>query len=318
MLYRPIMTPAKSRDVLSLILHRLKLETSVAGAFNASGDYSVEIGEYTRVKLHLVLQGEFWLSIDGVEKPLHIREGDCVLLASGHSARFSAKPNAKKTVHLDALSSTSVNGIMTLNGGGAFFGIGLHFIFSGHFAKVIFAKLPLFILVPSHTDQSAALRRNIEAFRAEYMGSSLGRSIFLEHLAPIILLQILRSHSVSELEQKDWLWTLTEPRLSRAIEVIHVSPERPWTLESLAKVADMSRAGFASIFKKQVGMTPIEYLTHWRMQVACDFLSAGNLGLAAISEKVGYNSESAFSTAFKNIMKCRPGHFARNAEGRAL
>ncbi|RYZ78045.1 MAG: hypothetical protein EOP06_29780, partial [Proteobacteria bacterium] len=229
-------------DVLSLILRRLNLESSVAGAFNASGDYSVEIGEYTGLKLHLVLQGEFWLSIDGVKKPLHIREGDCVLLASGRSARFSAKPNAKKTVHLKALNQTSVNGIMTLNGGGAFFGIGLHFLFSGHFAKIIFAQLPVYILVPSQTAESDSLRRNIETFRAEYMGSSPGRDIFLNHLAPIILLQILRSHSVSDLEKKDWLWALNEPRLSKAIEAMHLNPERQWTLESLAKAADMSRA----------------------------------------------------------------------------
>jgi AraC-like DNA-binding protein len=90
---------------------------------------------------------------------------------------------------------------------------------------------------------------------------------------------------------------------------MHASFERDWSLEELAKLAGMSRSGFASTFKKKVGVSPLEYLTHWRMQAACELLEAGDENLSAIASAVGYASESAFSVAFNKVVKCRPGAY---------
>ncbi len=144
--------------MLASVFSGLRLESLVAGAFDARGDYAVEIGQYAGVKLHLIIRGEFWLTIEGEKQAVHVREGDCVLLTNGQTAKIARTQSAKEVTPLEALQSKAVNGVMTLNGGGDFFGIGLHFLFSGHFPKVLFSHLPASILVPSHSEQAVVLR----------------------------------------------------------------------------------------------------------------------------------------------------------------
>ena len=301
-------------DILSSVLSRLKLETTVAGALDAGGDYAIDVGNYAGLKLYLILKGQFWLKIKG-DDPRQIREGDCVLLPRGKSFQFSKHPDARTCIPLIELVSKSVNGVMTLNGGGEYLGIGIHFLFSGHFPQILFAQLPTLIHVASDNDQAIALRWNIERFREEYWSRSMGRTMVLDHLAPIILLQILRSHVAASQPEKDWLAALADPKLSLAIEAMHTDISRAWSLESLAKVSKMSRSGFAANFRKQVGLYPIEYLTHWRIHIACELLTDGTHSVSETAELVGYNSESAFSTTFTKVMNCRPGRYAR--KGRA-
>jgi AraC-like DNA-binding protein len=93
---------------------------------------------------------------------------------------------------------------------------------------------------------------------------------------------------------------------------MHADYGRNWSLDVLASISGMSRAGFALNFKKLVGVAPIDYLMQWRMQIARDLLQQGKVGLAAIASTVGYESESAFSAAFKKVVKCRLGFYQRN------
>jgi AraC-like DNA-binding protein len=79
-------------------------------------------------------------------------------------------------------------------------------------------------------------------------------------------------------------------------------------------VAGLSRSGFALNFKKQVGISPMDYLTNWRIQIACELLQAGGRSLSEIANAVGYESDSSFSDAFKRILKCRPGFYRKNYE----
>lgn len=86
---------------------------------------------------------------------------------------------------------------------------------------------------------------------------------------------------------------------------------RNWSLDDLARMAGLSRAGFALNFKKWIGVTPMEYLTQWRMQLACELLQGGDKRIAEVASSVGYESESAFSVAFTRVVQCRPGHYRR-------
>jgi AraC-like DNA-binding protein len=86
---------------------------------------------------------------------------------------------------------------------------------------------------------------------------------------------------------------------------------RSWSLDDLARTAGLSRAGFALNFKKCVGVTPMEYLAQWRMQLACELLQDGDRRIAEVASAVGYESESAFSVAFTRIVRCRPGQYRK-------
>ena len=99
--------------------------------------------------------------------------------------------------------------------------------------------------------------------------------------------------------------------MGAAINAMHADPAHRWTLQELAERAGMSRSTFALKFKETVGASPMDYLTRWRMLLAGDRLANSSDPVSAIALSLGYESESAFSTAFKRVMDCSPRQYGR-------
>ena len=112
------------------------------------------------------------------------------------------------------------------------------------------------------------------------------------------------------------MFALADKRLGAAIGAIHADPARRWTLQALAERAGMSRSTFALKFKQKVGKSPMEYVTQWRMRLAADRLANARDPVSVVALSLGYESESAFSVAFKRTMGCSPRQFARGGEKR--
>jgi AraC-like DNA-binding protein len=123
----------------------------------------------------------------------------------------------------------------------------------------------------------------------------------------MMLVQALRLHLGEGLKGGvGWLFALADKQMSAAINAMHGDPAQRWTLQDLAERAGMSRSTFALKFKERVGASPMDYLTRWRMLLAGDKLSNSNDPISVIARSLGYESESAFSTAFKRVMGCSP------------
>jgi len=135
-----------------------------------------------------------------------------------------------------------------------------------------------------------------------------GAFLIVQQLAYVILVQALRLH-LDEGKGVGWLFALSDKHVGAAI---HREPARRWTVAALALEVGMSRSGFAARFGQLVGDGPIEYPTRWRMLLAGRGLSRGE-PIGAIARSLGYESESAFSTAFKRVMGRTPRHHARLA-----
>jgi AraC-like DNA-binding protein len=262
----------------------------------------------------LVLKGEAWISVDGDRSTYQLKAGDCLLTTRGTPFVMAKDLSIEKKVKIESLFKTAKNGVLIVNEGGDFFSVGTIFQFDGHLHKIMFAHLPSAIHIPGHLDQAAVLHWSIERFRAEYLEQNVGRSLVMNHLSPIMLLQIFRIYMASAKTERNWLVALCDPKLSKAIEVMHSEYQKTWSLASLAKVAGLSRSGFALNFRKQIGIPPMDYLTNWRIQIACEHLRAGESSIFEIADAVGYESESAFSDAFKRILRCRPGFYRKNYE----
>ena len=108
-----------------------------------------------------------------------------------------------------------------------------------------------------------------------------------------------------------WLRALVDPQISRALTAIHQTPERTWTVESLAEHVGMSRSGFAARFMQLVEEPPLTYLTRWRMTKASRLLRGGRASIGEISSQVGYEAEAAFSKAFKRWHGVAPGTYRK-------
>lgn len=300
------------QDVLSSVLMRMKLKASAASSLDAGGQWALQFPAYEHFKLQVLLKGEAWISVDGERETYHAKAGDCILFTGGKSFVVAKDLTIEEKINVETLYSSAKNGVLSISPGGEFLSVGNIVQFDGHLHKIMFANLPPVIHIPGHLDQAAVLRWSIELFRAEYLERKVGRSLIMNNLTTIMLLQIFRIHMASASAQRNWLSALRDPKLSKAIEAMHREYQKGWSLDSLAKIAGLSRSGFALNFKTQVGVTPMDYLTNWRIQIACAHLKEDELSMFEIANAVGYESESAFSDAFKRVLNCRPGFYQKN------
>jgi AraC-like DNA-binding protein len=306
-------------DPLSDVLALLKPRSYMFRGLDAGGRWSIHYPEGEGVKCYAVLSGECWLAVEGVGEPLRLAAGDCVLLPRGLGFRFASDRDSatveQSVATLDAelfFSGVREGGVAVLGGGGACFGIGGYFDFDGDHAEILLSVLPPVVHIRNEADK-AALRWCLERLMLELREPQPGGALIGEHLAHMLLVQALRLHMAEGSGGGvGWLFALADKPMSAAINAMHQDPGRRWTLQALAACAGMSRTTFAQTFKARVGQSPMAYLTRWRMLLAGHRLAHSRDPISAIAPALGYESESAFSTAFKRVMGCAPRLYTRS------
>jgi transcriptional regulator GlxA family with amidase domain len=113
-----------------------------------------------------------------------------------------------------------------------------------------------------------------------------------------------------------WLNGLHDPQVGRVLNLLHALPNRPWTVDELAKEVAMSRAALAKRFVDLVGQSPIQYLAAWRMLLARHLLRESTLGIGEIAGRVGYESEPAFNRAFRRLVGSPPARWRQGKDSR--
>jgi AraC-like DNA-binding protein len=202
-------------------------------------------------------------------------------------------------------------GIASCNGGGDCFGVGGYFAFTGDHAGILLGVLPPIVHIRKESDKEA-MRWSLERMMQELREPQPGGFLVAQQLAYMMLVQALRLHLAEGLSGGvGWLFALADKQMSAAINSMHDDPAHRWTLQELAERAAMSRSTFALKFKQTVGESPMEYLTRWRMLLAGDKLANSSDSISVIALSLGYESESAFSTAFKRVMGCSPRQYSR-------
>ncbi|WP_293902008.1 AraC family transcriptional regulator [Phenylobacterium sp.] len=298
-------------DPLSDVLSLLKPRNYFVRGFDVAAPWSIQFGRHEGIKCYAVVSGECWLCVEGVGDSVRLRAGDCLLLPRGRPFRLTSDP-ALTPMDAEAMISSSGNGaIAAFNGGGDCFGIGGWFAFAGPYAGILLGVLPPIVHIRKDTDR-AALRWALEQMMQELREPLPGGDLVAQHLAHMVLVQALRLHlAEGSSGGVGWLFALADPQMSAAINAMHQEPALRWTLQMLAGRAGMSRSSFAQKFKATVGASPMDYLTRWRMLLAGDRLENSGDPISAIALSLGYESESAFSTAFKRVMDVSPRTYAR-------
>lgn len=303
-------------DPLSDVLSLLKPRSYSSGGFDVGGAMSVQFPRHDGIKCYAVMQGECWLAVDGIADAVRLKTGDCFLLPGGRPFRLATDLNLTPVDALTIIAAALGGGrTHTLNGGGDCFIAGGHFAFAGHHASMLLGVLPPIVHLRNEGDK-AALRWSLERMREELREPQPGGSLVAQQLATMMLVQALRLYLAEGLNRGvGWLFALGDQQMSAVITAMHDDPAHRWTLEELATRVGMSRSTFALKFKQTVGESPMEYLARWRMLLAGDRLTSSNEPVSAIAQGLGYESESAFSTAFKRVMGCSPRQFARGQNG---
>ena len=183
------------------------------------------------------------------------------------------------------------------------FGSGLH--------NPLFQALPEMIRLD--LDQAPTLATTLQLMFSEAMEQHCGRQAVLDRLIEVVIIQLLRDLMDQERLQFGLLAGLADPRLAKAINALHADPARAWSLERLAATAGMSRARFAATFHTTVGITPMAYLSEWRLGVAQSLLRKG-YSVQIVADRIGYASASALSRAFAAHIGLSPTAWLRNLE----
>jgi len=301
----------EAMDPLSDVLSLLKLRNYWSAGFDFGGDWSFGFGPYDGMKFYAALSGECWLAVDGVPEAVRITAGDCVILPRGRPFRVASDLALAPLDPFELFPDGKDGGIRSINGGGDFFSVGGDFALIGDDAKVLLALLPPIVHIHKEPDK-AVLRWCVERMRQELRDPQPGEFIVGQQLAMLILVAALRLHLAEGARNGvGWLYALGDRQMSAAINAMHADPARRWTLQSLAERAGMSRTTFAVRFRETVGEAPMEYLTRWRMMLAVDRLVNSDDPVSEIALSLGYESESAFSTAFKRVIGSSPRRYSR-------
>jgi len=154
------------------------------------------------------------------------------------------------------------------------------------------------------------IRASVDYALAASAPSNLSGSPVVTRLPALVLTEVLRLHLASApAMDHGWLAALRDPVLAPALALVHGAPERKWTVGDLAAGAAVSRSLLDERFRAILGRSPIRYLTEWRMHLAEDLLATSDLGVLAVARRVGYDSEEAFSRAFKRAAGLPPSHW---------
>jgi AraC family transcriptional activator of mtrCDE len=293
-------------DVLTDWLREIETNAVVLCRSRMPAPWGMKISAREGVMFHIVTEGACWLRRPEAD-PLRLSEGDLVLLPQGLDHDVVDDPASKAEPLGAFLSKPSFppNGSPTTT---LICGV---YLADVELAHPMLLALPTVMHFAARTVQATPpLASTLALLRAEIEAPSPGSEALVQHLFDVLFVYIVRAWTdEGSLERRGWLSALKEPALSKAMARIHAEPAKTWTVETLAREAGLSRAAFARRFAEQVGEPPLSYLTRWRMIVASRLLNSSGASLAEVAERVGYESEFAFSRAFKRSRGVSPARF---------
>ena len=310
-------------DALSDILRALRLRGTIYFRTEFNPPFGVAVPAFSNVaRFHLAARGSCWVQVEGEEAPVHLSQGDLIVIPHGAAHVLGDEPDREATGVDDVVETTGFRGDGALVYGGPDEGRATRLI-CGHFAfdqaviHPLLDALPPYIHVTgSETLNHAWLENAMKFVSAESLGGQPGHDAIVHRLSEIIFIQVVRIYVARAGGTAGCLAGITDPEIGRALGAMHAAPATPWTVERLAKEAGMSRTSFAVKFARLVGMTPLAYLTHWRMQEASRLLREAREPILTIAERTGYGSEAAFTRAFKKAFAVTPAAYRRQAASR--
>ena len=263
---------------------------------------------------HFVAAGNMQLRVDGGEA-IDVRAGELVLLPHNHAHTFGSDLNITVMPARQVIQPPQGSGISRINYGGGGEGTQLLCGFLGSetsFSPLLASLPPVLKLDVRATASGAWIESSFRFAASEIAAGRIGSTTVITKLSELLFVEAV-SQFVASLpaERRGWLAGLRDPQIGRALAVLHARPAEAWTAESLALEVGMSRSVFAERFTSLVGQPPMHYLTLWRMQVAAQHLREGHGTVAQAAFEVGYESEAAFSRAFKRQFGASPGTWRR-------
>jgi AraC family transcriptional activator of mtrCDE len=290
-------------DLLSDVLHSLRIRARIFKQGRYCGEWSLDATGATGTVFHLIGRGQAWVHREGSDEPLVVCGGDLVMFPHANWHQLSGTPRRQPETRLastgDGAFTTVLCAQVDFDEGGA---------------NPVLQSLPPVIVVRSEDrSTSAELHALARLMLMEYEAKAAGRKGVLDRLAEVMFVMVLRHYMQQAPELEGFLAALKDERVARALAALHRAPGEGWRVDSLAREAGMSRTVFAERFVALLGRTPMQYLARWRMHLADEMLRRRRSSVAQIAEQLGYRTETAFRRAFRRVRGAGPGEVRRKA-----
>ena len=325
-----------STDALSEVLSAVRLSGSVFFDVTAKSPWVAEAppaaqiasgvmpGAQHAIEYHVVTRGSCWISLVGDvgSEPLRLQQGDIAVIPHGDPHAVSSEPGMRAEPNLEIHRRPKDDNALPfmLRTGGE--GPSDTHLICGFFScdvrpfNPLLDALPRLMRVgPNVSNGSNGLLDQFIRFATAEMGNKrAGSQSILNRLSELMFVEVVRVH-MGQLANNNtgWLAGLRDSMVGRALTLLHGRPTHAWTLEELASEAGASRSVLADRFTHLVGYPPIQYLTQWRMQMAARRLTDPGVSIASVAYEVGYESEAAFSRAFKKLVGRSPGQWRKSS-----
>ncbi|WP_171174954.1 AraC family transcriptional regulator [Ruegeria sp. HKCCD8929] len=310
-------------DLLSDILTRLSLRGTLYFRTSFTPPFGIQVPPFENVaRFHFVQRGELKVHVPATGETLRLKQGDLILIPHGAAHMLLCNEvQPMEALPLDrVLEEAGYKGDGVLVYGGADDGrdtqlICGHFSFSGPPGRggtghMLIDRLPPFIVIENYGEEGGAwIEATLRMIGSEVNGARIGADLIALKLSEVLFAQAIRAYLEHQSPSDAALAGFADQRISRALTAFHRAPAEDWSVEGLAREAGMSRTAFAQVFAEKMAVTPMQYLTNWRMQIACHGLSESRWNVADAAAEVGYASEAAFSRVFKKQVGLSPAAY---------
>ena len=309
-------------DVLSDVLGALRLKGSLYFSTEFRPPWGLRVPSFRRVaRFHLVVRGGCWVRIVPTDDLIWLESGDLVLIPHGAEHVLADTPDTPCRTVDEVVQRAGFTGEGALVYGGEDEGgptrlVCGHFEFDDALTHPWIAQLPASIVIRwDDYTRDSPLEDSFRFIVREVNEGRPGNAAVVSRLSEVLFVQAVRYWAEQEQHDPGVFTALADPRVGGALRAIHSEPAHRWTVESLARKAAMSRSQFSDRFSRMVGVSPLQYVTDWRMQMAKRLLSESRLSLDSVARRVGYESGSSFSRVFKKVVGKRPGAYRLEARG---
>jgi AraC-like DNA-binding protein len=270
------------------------------------------------IEYHVITSGSCWASVVGHDvEPVQLAAGDVVAFPQGDAHVISSARGMRGTQDISVYDRPEIAAriplLLNLDGGSqdkAHFVCGFLGCDSRPFNPLLDSLPRILHIHNPNADRNGWIDQFTRFAVMEAKEKRAGGSGILAKLGELMFAELVR-HYVETLpdESKGWLAGLRDRHIGRALNLMHEQPMRAWTLDMLAKEVGVSRSSLAERFTSFVGTPPMQYLQKWRLQIAASKLSDGGSSIAEIGAEIGYESEAAFSRAFKKAVGMPPAEW---------
>ena len=308
-------------DLLSDILTNLSMRGTIYFRTSFTKPWGVAVPKYENVaRFHFAHRGNCLVRVDGMKKPVDLAQGDLVIIPHGASHALYCGHDPDHTIMpLDTVlevSGFTGSGVLVYGGAEPQSETQLicgHFSFEPGMRHILMDRLPPVIHIKNYGESAGRWMEATLRMIGEESGSQrMGGDLIALKMSESIFAQAVRTFIESNDALECGLGAFADKNLGRALDAFHKAPADSWTVEALAQVAGMSRTSFAVRFQKALEMTPMDYVTKWRMEIAKKVLVTPGSALADAAESAGYASDSAFARSFKRETGTSPAEYRRS------